>query len=211
MKHIIHGALALAALLIISAPGHAQNAAKPAAPTPIAVIDAQRVLHESVAGKKADAFIGDLRGKYQQEIAKSEEALRAEDQELGRQRSVLSPEAFEAKRHDFERKVQESQRMVQERNGEFDATVRQARAEIGKVVIAVVTELMQKKNILLVIDRAQIVASQTAIDMTEEVLQEVNKRLPSVPLKVPTAAELQQQQQQRQNQGPVKKAPPVKK
>ena len=208
MKNTFLPAFTVAALLALWAPSHAQTAATPSNPIPVAVIDAQRVLHESVAGKKADAFIGDLRGKYQQEIAKTEEQLRAEDQELGRQRSLLSPEAFEARRHEFERKVQESQRLVQERNGAFDATVRQARAEIGKVVITVVTEMMQKKNILLVIDRAQIVASQTSIDLTEQVLAEVNKRLPSIPLSVPSGAAVRNQNQ---NQAPPKKAAPAKK
>ena len=46
--------------------------------------------------------------------------LRANDQELVRQRSVLSAEAFSLKRREFEAKVAQVQREVQDRKRELD-------------------------------------------------------------------------------------------
>lgn len=161
-----------------------QRTEAPAAGTgstgPVVVLDVQRVLRDSAAGKAAGQQLSEMRTRYQAEIAKSEEQLRSEQEELGRQRSLLSPEAFDERRRGFEQKLQQTQRLVQERNSSLEASQRQVREEIGKVVIAVVSEMMKERGFSLVLDRAQIVASDTSIEITADVLKRLDSRLPTV-------------------------------
>lgn len=200
---LLPAATALVVSLALAAPVLAASPAAPAAPAtpalaptlgpavgtatslPIAVLDMPRVLHTSDAGRSADKQLGELRAKYQAEIAHTEASLRAENEELNRQRSILSPAAFEKKRGAFDARVQASQRLMQTRSAEFDAATHQAQNQILNVVLKIVTDIMRDRHIELVIDRSQMVASVSNIEITSEVLADLNKDLPSIKVSVP--------------------------
>ncbi len=180
---IFAAALIAAALLFSGAPA-AMAAATPAA-TRIAILDVQQIMRESSAGRSAAQQLSVLQKRYEKEIASDEDKLRSEREKLVQEQSKLSAQDFDKRRQEFQHKVAAAQRLVQERNGEMDAAMRNARAEIGKAVISIVTDIMKKDNIGVVIDREQIVASQTSLEITAEVMKILNQKLPSI--KVTTA------------------------
>lgn len=152
----------------------------------IAILDVERVLTQSEAGKNALKQITDQRKRYQDEISKAEDQLRTEERDLVQSRATLAAEAFDEKRRAFERKVQDTQRMVQQRSSTIDGMMRNAREQIGKAALAALQELIKERGFNVVLDRKQIVATDPALEVTDEVLARVNKRLPSI--KVEAAA-----------------------
>ena len=68
----------------------------------VAVVDIQRVMRDSAAAKSIQGQIEKMRGSYQQEITKQENELRNAEQELNRQRTLVSPEAFNERRRQFD-------------------------------------------------------------------------------------------------------------
>ena len=58
----------------------------------IGVVDLQRIMRESVAAQKVRAELEARQAQYREEIGAREDALRAQQQELERQRTILSPE-----------------------------------------------------------------------------------------------------------------------
>ena len=64
----------------------------------IAVIDMQRILRESLAVTQMQQRIEELRQAYQAEFREQDRELRANDQELARERSNLSADDFAEKR-----------------------------------------------------------------------------------------------------------------
>ncbi len=159
----------------VSAPAAAQqNLAR------IAILEVERVLSDSTAGKAAGNQINDLRKRYQNELQKAEENLRNEEADLVRQRATLSQEAFDEKRRTFERKVQDMRKLAQDRSGTIEGMMRDAREQIGRSALGVLEELMKERNFNVVLDRKQIVATDPALEITDEVISRVNKRLPSI-------------------------------
>ena len=154
-------------------------------PVAIAVIDSQRVGREALAFKDARDQLQKVRASYQSEVAKEEEKFRAEEQELTRQRTVLTGEAFDARRRDFERRVTEVQRHVQERSRQLEQSFNDVRGEVGKAMLAIVTDLAKERDFALVIDRAQTHFRADALDITEEVLKRLDKKLPSIKVSLP--------------------------
>ncbi|MDH3917889.1 MAG: OmpH family outer membrane protein, partial [Rhodospirillales bacterium] len=71
----------------------------------IAVIDTQGIYRESEAVMGLQKRIDAQRSTYQEELRKKEESLRTADQELARQRTILSAEAFAQKRRELEEQV----------------------------------------------------------------------------------------------------------
>jgi Skp family chaperone for outer membrane proteins len=169
-------ALAIGATLALAVPAAAQdkNLAR------IAILDVERVLTQSEAGKNALKQITDQRKRYQDEISKAEDQLRNEERELVQSRATLAAEAFDEKRRAFERKVQDTQRMVQQRSGTIDNMMRSAREQIGKAALAALQELIKERGFNVVLDRKQIVATDPSLEVTDEVMARVNKRLPSI-------------------------------
>lgn len=177
-------ALAASVFLIPTPAAAQQNLAR------IAILEVERVLADSTAGKAAGNQINELRKRYQNELQKAEENLRNEEADLVRQRATMSQEAFDEKRRSFERKVQDTRKLVQDRTGTIDGMMRDARDQIGRSALGVLEELMKERNFNVVLDRKQIVATDPALEITDEVIARVNKRLPSITIQAakPAAA-----------------------
>ncbi len=148
--------------------------------TKVAILDFQRILRESAAAVDIRAQIERQRQIYQEEITKQEQELRTIDQELGRQRAILSTEAFAQKRREFEERVAEVQQGTQKRKRELDQAydygLKQVRGALGEII----SELAGQRGFNLVLPRQQVVYSDAALNISDEVLLRLNERLPKV-------------------------------
>lgn len=146
----------------------------------IAVVDIQQVLQESKAAKDIREKIKNKRDKYQDEITKEEEKLREEEKKLASQRGVLSKEAFEQKREEFKEKLIKVQRDVQEKRANLDNTLSGSLAQVQKVVFEIIENLAKEKNFELAIPTSQILYAQKGLNITNDVLKRLDKKLPKV-------------------------------
>lgn len=188
MKFFIKSAIALVALAVSALPGLAlaQAAGGKVPPAIIAVIDSQRVNREAAALKNARQQLEQFRFNFQSEIAKEEEKLRAEEQEIARQRSVLSPEAFEQRRQAFQAKVIELQKRIQERSQSLEKMLNGVREQVTVQVIEILKGLATERGFNMVLDRAQVqIFIGDSIDITPEVLKRLDQRLPTVKVNLP--------------------------
>jgi len=167
-------------------------AAAPAAPATgelkapvIAVIDVQKIMQDSVASKGISKSFETLRETYQKEISTLEDKLRKGEDELRKQQTVLAPEALANKRRDFEKQVAEVQKTVQTRKRVLETSLNEAMAVVHKTMVEVVADISRERGANLVLARQQFVLVDTQLDVTETVLERVNKKLPQVALNVP--------------------------
>ena len=154
-------------------------------PASVAVIDTQKILQDAAAFKTARKQLDEQRTKYQAEFGKEEEKLRVEEQEVNRQRAVLSPDAYEAKRRDFEKKVVDVQRRVQDRSRQLEQTFGGARNDVGKTMRKIVSDLAGERGFNVVLEVAQLNYSAPDLDITAEVLKRLDQQMPTVKLALP--------------------------
>lgn len=180
--------VALLALVASVLPGIAMaQAGGKTPPAAIAIIDSQRINREASALKGARQQLEQYRFNFQSEIAKEEEKLRAEEQEIARQRSVLSPEAFEQRRQSFQGKVVDLQKRIQERSQTLEKMLNGVREQVTAQVVEILKGLSQERGFNIVLDRAQAqLVIGDNIDITPEVLKRLDQRLPSVKVNLPT-------------------------
>lgn len=164
----------------IDVPVAAQEALPPAV---AAVIDYQRILREAKAAQAIRDQVESRRKLYQDEIAKQEQRLHEADKELARQRSILSAEAFSERRRAFEGEVAGVQRMAQERRRELDQAAAAALNNVRTAMIEVVGELAEARGFNLVLPTSGLLLFSPAIDLTNETLAQLDRKLPNV--KVP--------------------------
>ncbi|CAO3444426.1 OmpH family outer membrane protein [Azospirillum sp.] len=151
----------------------------------IAVIDVQKIMQESTASKGITKSFESLRDSYQKEISALEDKLRKTEDELRKQQTVLSPEALATKRRDFEKQVADVQKTVQNRKRALETSLNEAMAVVHKTMVDVVAEISRERGANLVLARQQFVLVDTQLDVTDTVMERVNKKLPQVALNVP--------------------------
>jgi Skp family chaperone for outer membrane proteins len=170
-------ALGLACALIFAAvPALAQSLP----PAVVAVVDYQRLLRDAKAAKSIRAQIEERRARYQDEIRAEEQRLIEVERELTRQRGVLSTEAYAQRRSAFEQDAARVQRMVQERRRELDAVSAAAYAELRNAIIEVVGRLAESRGFNLVLPSSAVLLFSPQLDLTEEALAALDRRLPDV-------------------------------
>jgi outer membrane protein len=154
-------------------------------PPVIAVVDIQMILQDSVASKSIQKQLDTQRQTYQNEISKQEEKLRAAEQELNRERSNLSADAFGQKRREFEQQVADVQRTVQARKRVLDQAFNESMTKVRDTVLQIVTEVAGEQKATLVLAKQQVVLAEKSLDLTSAVLDRVNTKLPTVTVTVP--------------------------
>jgi len=161
---------------------------QPAGPLPapiIAVVDVDKIRENATAAKSVRDQLVKQQSTYQDEIAKTENDLRNAEQDLNKQRTVLSPEAFAQRRQQFEQRVAEFQRSVQARRKQLDDAYKNSMVQVNKVVVDVIQDVATQRGATLMLPRSQIILSHPTMEVTDEVLDQVNRKLPTVKVTLP--------------------------
>ena len=165
--------------------GHPRDAAAELQAPVIAVVDVQSILQEAAASKSIQKQLDTQRQTYQNEISKQEEKLRAAEQELNRQRAILSADAFAQKRREFEQQVADVQRSVQGRKRMLDQAFNESMSKVRDTLLDVVADVAGEQKATLVLAKQQVVIVEKSLDLTASVLERLNKKLPTVPVILP--------------------------
>ncbi len=174
--------LSLAALLlcIVTLPAVAQELQ----PTVIAVADVQRLLRESLAGVSLEEQVVELRTSLADGVAEREQALRQQEQELQDQMSILASEVFAEKRRVFEEEVVAFQREVRESQRQLDEVYGEGLNRIRVVIIEILQQMVEERGYDLILPQAQILVGSRDLDITDDVLAELNERIPGVNINI---------------------------
>lgn len=170
--------LLAAAVLMASGP-----AAYAAEGSSFAVVNIQQIMKDSTAAKSVREQLENKQKAFQTEITKKEEQLKKEDQELAKQRSVLAKEAFEEKARAFRTKATDMQKEVQSKKAMLDNGFERALMDIQKVVSEIIVEMAKEKGFTMAIPTSQILYADPKMDISAEVLEKLNKKLPKVDVK----------------------------
>jgi Skp family chaperone for outer membrane proteins len=155
-------------------------------PTPmLAVVDIDRIRQNAVAAKSVRDQLNKFQSTYQDEFAKLENDLRNAGQDLDKQRTVLSPEAFAQRRQQFEQRVAEGQRSAQARKKQLNDAFNNSMLQLDNAIVQVIQDVATARGANLMLPRSQIILSHPSMEVTDEVLDMVNRKLPTVKVTLP--------------------------
>lgn len=185
---LLTGTAAIGPVLAQGKPSPEKAASPEFLPVRVAVVDISGILGQADAMRQARQQIDAMRVRFQEEITALENKLRAEDQELNRQRAILSPEALNERRQRFSAEVSDTQRKVQERKTQLNQALGGATREVQKVLIGLIAEYAGKEGYTLVLARSQVVLSDQRMEISEIMLKRLNERLPTIKVNFETGA-----------------------
>ena len=167
----IFAAVAAAAILA-AGPAFAQG-------LKVAVIDVNKVLNESEAGKVARKKMEDRYEELKKRIDVLSEEARKMKEDLDKQKILLSKEKLKAKEEALSGKVAELRKVSQESETEMQSRQRDLTRDVLKIVEGQVDKIVQEDKIDLLLERSSgVVHFDPSLDITAKVLALVNKEKP---------------------------------
>ena len=183
LRHALLPMLAVTLVLLlwtaVQTPPRAQ--AQELAPPIIAIIDVQKVRRDSTAVKGLSKRIAEQKAQYQTALREQEQALREADQELARQRSILSPEAYAKKRGELEQRVGSMRREARNRKRGLDNIFAQGMAKVQAELAKVAKEIAEERGLDLILSKSTVVLVRPKFELTQEAVRRLNARLPVLP------------------------------
>jgi outer membrane protein len=178
MRSAVWFALALMSTAVAAA---AQTAP---APGSILVVDVERLLRDSKAAKSIQHQIEQQRGTYTKDLSKQENDIRLAREELERQRTILSEQAFAAKVQEFQQKVNELRENANSKSQTLQRGGSIATNQVLQSIQQVVLEIANERKATLVLVKNNVVVVDTSLEITEDTLKRLDQRLPAVALNV---------------------------
>jgi outer membrane protein len=154
-------------------------------PLVVAVIDVQQIMQESTAARSIQTELERQREAFQAELAEQENALRASDQKLATERSGLSQEEFVQRRQELDQQAAQLRRNVQNRKEQLESLFNSGMGQVRQALLEIVAEIAQSRGITMVLSKSQVVLAANDFDITAEVMQRLNAKLPKVSAAAP--------------------------
>ena len=147
---------------------------------PIAVVDMQTIVSQSIAAAKVREFIENKRKDFTEELKKEEDTLKIMQEELGSQRSILPPDEFSLLESNFRKRVENLQKMVAEKNQLLENILSRSVQVIQGAAINIITEIGREKGLALTLDTSSVVIAANSINISKTVIELLNINLPEV-------------------------------
>lgn len=178
---------ALAIQLAVTLPAVAAEPATGKLPVPtVMVLDVQAALQQSVAAKSLRAQRDQYLQGFQADLDKNRAALKDMEADLIKQKSAMAPEIWQQKARSFEQQVFEFNQRFQRSNQAVDKSFRAGMSELSDALAQVTEELAGELGANLVLPKSQIFLHDPRMEVTQQVIERLNKKYPSVTFPTPT-------------------------
>lgn len=180
--------LACIAAIVASIGFGAPAFAAAAKPEPvIRVVDIQEVMEKSTAVQGIRRELDGYRKTYDDEFAAKEKALKDEERELVRQQSLVDAATYREKVQAFQTKFADFQRDLKMRQQQLQGAYANALGQVSQQVQRIWAAVAEAEGATILLPRGQVLLFHPSYDVTPEVIDRLNKSMPSVKFPDPLA------------------------
>ena len=145
-------------------------------PVKIGVVDLQKVLEESNAGKAAQNELKVQRDKMQADLKQRGNDIQEIESRMKRESMVMSKEAREEKEREHRIKVSDFQAMQRKYQSDLQEVERKLMGQLQKEISGLVGEMAKKEGFTVIISNIGVIYSHPAVDLTDRLIQELNTK-----------------------------------
>lgn len=157
-------------LLAFAASSYGADVAK------IGIVNFQRILETSSAGKKAMAEVNKRGKKIEADLKKKGEEIEAIKKKFEREALVMSKEMREEKEREIRININDFKSLQKRYVAEFKEHEKRLVGRIQEEVLQIITEMGKKEGFLLILEKreAGVMYSPNTIDITDRLIQKYN-------------------------------------
>ena len=149
----------------------------------IAYLDMKFILNNSKAGKGAQEYLKKSFKENQKRLSNEETKLKKAESDLLAKKSLLTKEEYQKKSSELRKtvmKYQSDRRSSLEKISKLRA---EARAKLIKELDPILDNYITENSISLIVDKKNIVKGRIDLDITNLIVEKLNKQVPSLNLK----------------------------
>lgn len=154
-------------------------------PLKLAVIDIEKILHESKAAQFIQKMVEEKRNLLQKDVEKYEKELRTEEALLKQLLQTQQDRSVSEKKSQLDAKVDGIQKRISSRSKILEEAFNNARGELIQTLMRLVAELAQEKDLTLILPKNLVIFGADDYEVTDQVLQRLNTQLPYIDIKIP--------------------------
>tara|TARA_Y100000590_G_scaffold359229_1_gene414991 strand:+ start:276 stop:800 length:525 start_codon:yes stop_codon:yes gene_type:complete len=148
----------------------------------IVVLDMKYVLNSSKAGKQAQDFLKKKFNDNAKKFSELEKSLKKEENDLLSKRAELTKEQYKEESDELRKKVIEYQSNRRESLDKIATQRSEARQKLMEYLKPIVNTYINENEISLVIDKKNMLGGQPEYDITNLIVDKLDKELPSLKL-----------------------------
>lgn len=170
--------------LLVAAPALAQTADAPApAPvqSPVLTLDQERFFNDTLWGKRVLDELKAESAALATENRRIESELTAEEKNLTERRPNMTAEEFRKAADDFDTRVVGIRSAQDAKTRALNTRSETERQEFFKLVLPVISDVLQERGAVAVLDSRAIFVSSGAIDITDTLIAEIDRRIGAGP------------------------------
>ncbi len=141
----------------------------------IAFIDIDLIMNQSEFGKRSYKKIDDDFTRENEKLLKIEKNLVSKEQEILKQKNVLSEEQLNKKIGDLKKEFNDFQRKKRSMNEKFNKMRLDKTNQMVQSLNNILSKYADENNISLIIQKKFIVIAKSGLDITSEILKIFNK------------------------------------
>ena len=146
----------------------------------IGVLGVPDIMRAASAAQQVEKAITERREKLNEDAQKEQAAWRDQQAALASQRASLSPDQIRGKERELQDRVTNSQKQLRDRNRFIQESAQVGLAQIERMLIGVIRQVSESRGMNLVLRREQVALNINEFDITDQVVEQLNKVLPTV-------------------------------
>ncbi len=146
----------------------------------IGVLGVPEIMRGVAAAQTVEKVIGERREKLNEDAQKEQAAWRDLQQQLSAQRASLTPDQVRTKERELQERITNAQKSFRDRNRIIQEAAQYALGQIERTLIGVIRQVSESHGMNLVLHRQQVALNINEFDITDQVIAQMNKIMPTV-------------------------------
>ncbi len=145
-------------------------------------LDINFILNTSTAGKFLNSELNNINKKNLEEFKKIENSIKSEDDKLSKQKNILKEDEYKSKVIELRSKYKSFQELMKKKNNDLNKIRENGANQILIVINELLTDYSNKNNVSLIVDKKNIILGKKELDVTNIILDLLNKKIKKVDL-----------------------------
>ena len=149
----------------------------------IIYIDINKIISNSESGKYLNKELNKINNENITEFKNIEKELKAEEESILKQKNILKESEFNSKVSELREKVKSYNEFKNKKNNDLKKLRDNAAKKILDILNLILSEYSAKNSISLIIDKKNIIIGKSELDVTNQIMDLLNKKIKKVELK----------------------------
>ena len=149
----------------------------------IIYIDINKIISNSESGKYLNKELNKINNENITEFKNIEKELKAEEESILKQKNILKESEFNSKVSELREKVKSYNEFKNKKNNDLKKLRDNAAKKILDILNLILSEYSAKNSISLIIDKKNIIIGKSELDVTNQIMELLNKKIKKVDLK----------------------------